>query len=126
MKRIRKCAAALAVLLSMAAGAEAAQWPAVTRWPAAAGQNLLIGTWRGRYGEVLSISLETMDGVPYAVDDVTDDGFTTVVRVTLGGGKGRRLAFSFPRSNRRYMMKNDLTSGRFTDAMDYTRQSCRS
>lgn len=88
----------------------------------AAGKNLLVGTWRGRYGELLRVSGTAVNGVPYRVESVTDDGWTTVVRIVLNGGE-KRLAFSFPGGNRNYMMKNDLTTGRFSDAMDYTRKS---
>ena len=103
--RAKTAAVMTAALLATGLSAEAA----AQTWPEAAGKNILVGTWRGRYGELLRVS-------------VTDDGWTTVVRIVLNGGE-KRLAFSFPGGNRNYMMKNDLTTGRFSDAMDYTRKS---
>lgn len=116
--RAKTAAVMTAALLATGLSAEAA----AQTWPEAAGKNLLVGTWRGRYGELLRVSGTAVNGVPYRVESVTDDGWTTVVRIVLNSGE-KRLAFSFPGGNRNYMMKNDLTTGRFSDAMDYTRKS---
>ncbi len=124
MKRWVKIAAALCLLLGTAG--TAAAFPAETNFPvktrpSAAGTLLVTGRWQSRYGEPLIITADTYDGAPYRIENVTDDGWTTVVRVILNDGT--RLALSIPRGNRQYMMKNNLTTGRFTDAMDYTWKS---
>lgn len=126
MKRGKTAMAALllaAGLMGTAAAYPAETEPAVRTMPRAAGTLLLTGRWQSRYGEPLVITAKTLRGVPYRIENVTDDGWTTVVRLVLDDGKGTRLALSFPRGNRRYMMKNNLTTGRFTDVMDYTWKS---
>lgn len=126
MKRGKTAMAALllaARLTGTAAAYPAETEPEVRTRPAAAGALLMTGRWQSRYGEPLVITADTWDGVPYRIDNVTDDGWTTVVRLVLDDGKNTRLALSFPGGNRRYMMKNNLTTGRFSDAMDYTWKS---
>ena len=91
--------------------------------PSAAGYSLVVGTWKGRYGKDLSISIDAIDGTPYTIHSVKNDGFTTVVTVILMDKAKTMLSFSFPNGNYNYVMMNNETTGRFTDAMDFTRQS---
>ena len=91
--------------------------------PSAAGYSLVVGTWKGRYGKDLSISIDAIDGTPYTIHSVKNDGFTTVVTVILMDKAKTMLSFSFPNGNYNYVMMNNETTGRFADAMDFTRQA---
>lgn len=119
MKRWRNIAAAFAVALYAAGTAGAAS----VRLPDAAGTMLLLGRWESRYGAAMVVTAETMDGVPYRIERVCDDGWDTVVYLRLADEKKTELAFTLPRGNRRYVMKNNLTTGHFADAMDYVWKS---
>lgn len=88
--------------------------------PTAAGYNLLLGTWRGRDQRVVTITPETYNGTAYTITSVRSDGFTTVIIFTLDGG--HTLSWTVPHGNLRYAMMNDLTTGRFSDAMDFLLQ----
>lgn len=91
--------------------------------PSAAGYNLIVGTWKSRYGKAMHISMDDIDGTSYTVYSVLNDGFTTVVRVVLHDKEKTMLSLAFPNGNGNYVMVNNLTTGRFADAMDFTRQS---
>ena len=67
--------------------------------PYAAGYSLIVGTWQSRYGQELSISMDDVDGVPYSIHDVTNDGFTTVVRIILDDERHTMLTFSEQRDD---------------------------
>ncbi len=117
-----KSLAAACLLAAVACTAPAQAFPSHSM-PYAAGYSLIVGTWQGRYGRELSISMDDVDGVPYSIHDVTNDGFTTVVRIILDDDRHTMLTFSFPNGNYNYVMMNNATTGRFADAMDFTRQS---
>lgn len=92
MKRWRNIAAAFAVALCAAGTAGAAS----VRLPDAAGTMLLLGRWESRYGAAMVVTAETMDGVPYRIERVCDDGWDTVVYLRLADEKKTELAFTLP------------------------------
>ncbi len=116
MRRILLCLCI--VLFSASLPVWAAVFP-VRQLPLASGYNLLIGTWQGRNGQTMRISLQEIDGQPYTVTAVTTNGMVTIVQIMLSHS-GTMFSLTFPNGNLQYVMRNNVTTGRFADAMDFT------
>jgi len=74
------------------------------------GYDLIMGTWRDRDGEKLSITDSSIGLASYTIHKVTKDDTHTSVWLYLNGGRSV-VTLTFANGSRTYMMLNNVQTG---------------